>query len=261
MSRALSKSIYLLAGLVGLVSFAYPILAGQIAKISPFGRSVGPLELPNTTLLTFLLIIICLGVLLMELQGQAVNAKVVASLGILVAVASVLRLLETAIPGPGGFSPIFVPIILAGFVYGARFGFLMGSLTMLASALITGGIGPWLPYQMIVAGWIGMTAGWLPKIANKKVEIAQLALFGFGWGILFGFILNLYFWPFVNNEAGQIGSSLGEVLARYGAFYFSTSFIWDIARALGNAAIILALGIPVVRALNRFRDRLHFNLL
>ena len=71
---------------------------------------------------------------------------------------STLRFAEAAIPGPGGFSPIFLLIVLGGYVYGARFGFLLGALTILVSGMLTGGVGPWMPYQMFVAGWTGMAA-------------------------------------------------------------------------------------------------------
>jgi energy-coupling factor transport system substrate-specific component len=188
---------------------------------------------------------------------------VVATLGLLVAATSVLRFLETAIPGPGGFSPIFVPIILAGYVYGARFGFLMGALTLLASAVITGGVGPWLPYQVFAAGWVGLTAGWLPHLQSKRQELALLTMFSFGWGLLFGAILNLYYWPFLATAAGdavQPQSGIWQALARYGAFYLTTSFAWDLARALGNALLVLAIGLPVLRALRRFRDRMQFEV-
>ncbi len=37
----------------------------------------------------------------------------------------------------------------------------MGVYTIVVSALITGGVGPWLPYQMLVTGWVGMSAGGL----------------------------------------------------------------------------------------------------
>ena len=97
--------------------------------------------------------------LVLEAQGRAMNAKLIALLGMLIAVNSALRFAETALPGPGGFTPVFMLIILTGYVFGARVGFLMGALSLLASAFVTGGVGPWLPYQMFTAGWMGMSAG------------------------------------------------------------------------------------------------------
>ena len=42
---------------------------------------------------------------------------------------------------------------------GSRLGFMMGALTMLVSGPLTaGGIGPWTPYQMMAAGWVGLGA-------------------------------------------------------------------------------------------------------
>jgi energy-coupling factor transport system substrate-specific component len=261
MNRLPSLTIYVLAGLLGLMAFAQPFLV-SIVNINSEGSAVGS-EPGGGPLLTTALIVLCLLALLVEMHGQAVNAKVVSALGILVAIASVLRFLESAIPGPGGFSPVFVPIILAGYVYGARFGFLMGALTIFASAVLTGGIGPWLPYQMYVSGWIGMTAGWLPHLKSRRAELTILALFGVGWGMLYGAALNLYFWPFFSGDASMTwepGSGLENVLLRYGTFYLATSFVWDVARAAGNVIVILALGIPAVAALARFRERLRFEV-
>lgn len=264
MRKALTLLIYVLSGLLGLVAFTYPLLLPEIQRIAPLALAQsGELPATNTPLLTAALMILCLGVLLVEVNGQAVNAKVVATLGILVAVASILRFLEAAIPGPGGFSPIFVPIILAGYVFGARFGFLMGTMTLLASALLTGGVGPWLPFQMFAAGWLGMSAGWLPRPSKKGLELAMLASFAFLWGLLFGAILNLYFWPFVAGDVAsswEPGASLGDALVRYGTFYLATSFLWDLLRGAGNVVLILALGLPIARALERFRDRFQFEV-
>jgi energy-coupling factor transport system substrate-specific component len=200
-------------------------------------------------------------VLLVEVQGQGVSAKIVASLGILIAITSVLRFIEVAIPGPGGFSPIFAPIILAGYVFGARFGFLMGALTMLVSSLITGGIGPWLPYQMFTAGWVGLTSGWLPHPARPQGEVALLLVWGFGWGLLYGLIINLYFWPLVMGTTAtswQPGIGFRETAGRYLAFYVATSLVWDVGRGIGNVLLLLVLGAPAIRALARFRSRLHY---
>lgn len=262
--RLSSAAIYFLATVAGLLAFAYPLLFGVINDVAN-NRGAEYLAEPagGTTYLTLLLLMIGLVALFVEVQGQAVNAKVLSAMGLLVAVASVLRFLETAIPGPGGFSPVFVPIILAGYVYGARFGFLMGTMTMLVSALITGGIGPWLPYQMIAAGWVGLSAGWLPKFRKKKNELFLLTIFSLAWGLFFGFILNLYFWPFIAGDVGLSSAEQGgllQIAAQYGTFYLTTSLVWDVVRGLGNAALMLAIGIPAIKALSRFRDRLRFEV-
>ena len=255
MKRALTVSIYGLSSLIGLVAFLYPFFRPVIQ--SSVGGTGHQQDAP---ILTFALISLCLIALLLDLQGQAVSAKMVAVLGILIAITSVLRFLESAIPGPGGFSPIFAPIILAGYVFGWRFGFLMGSLTLAVSGLITGGVGPWLPFQMFTAGWIGMGAGWLPNLADRRA-IIMLAIYGLLTGMLFGAVMNLYFWPFVSGDAAtswQYGSTLAETLTSYGAFYALTSLVWDILRGTGNFAFILILGAPTLRALRRFQRRFQF---
>lgn len=259
MRRTLSGFIYFLSAIIGIAAFVYPFLLPRLPLME--GDAAYLAEAP---LLTTVLLALCLLALLIEVQGQVVSAKVVAALGVLVALASVLRFMETAIPGPGGFSPIFAPIILAGYVFGARFGFLMGALTLLVSALLTGGLGPWLPYQMFVAAWVGFSAGWLPDLSRRpRLELAMLAGFSFFWGLFFGIITNLYFWPFFTGEgsmAWQPGAGLSAALAHYAAFYGATSFLWDLIRAVGNGALILVLGRPAVRALARFRDRFHFTV-
>jgi hypothetical protein len=42
------------------------------------------------------------------------------------------------------------------------------------------------------------------------------------------------------------------------AFYVTTSLLWDLARGLGNALLILAIGLPVVRIMSRFKDKISF---
>ncbi len=271
--RAVSGLIYLLSGAIGVLAFAYPFFVDVQAAGSP-GIAHGQ----DAMLVTTTLVGLSLAALLVELQGRAMSAKMVAMLGVLVAITSVLRFVEVAIPMPGGFSPIFAPIILAGYVFDGRFGFLMGAFTLLTSALITGGVGPWLPYQMFAAGWVGMTAGWLGKIRTLKAPGPQrgrisgfglwdsslLSLFGFTWGLLYGAIINLYFWPFAVGPAGQSwtpGIGLGEMVSRYAAFYAVTSLGWDLVRAVGNVLLVLLLGAPAVRALMRFQRRFHFEVL
>jgi energy-coupling factor transport system substrate-specific component len=286
MRRVVSGIIYAASAAIGVLAFFYPFFLRAQSK-----GSIGLAHGQDAALVTAALVGVSLVALLVEVQGQAISAKTVAMLGVLVAITSVLRFVEVAVPMPGGFSPIFAPIILAGYVFGGRFGFLMGVFTLLASALITGGVGPWLPYQMFTAGWVGMTAGWLGKTPRPKLQsprssfsgsqnarggfgnpagtyrgllsLGFLCVFGFAWGLLYGVIINLYFWPFAagpTNQAWSPGIGLGETLARYAAFYTVTSLGWDLTRAVGNAALILMLGAPTVRALARFRRRFHFKV-
>ena len=253
----LTVCIYALTGLISLVAFLYPFYLPLIAVETNQTRA------ETAPLLTMTLLVICLGVLLIEVQGQAVSSKMIAALGVLVAASAALRFLEVAIPGPGGFSPIFVPVIFAGYVFGSRFGFLMGTLTLLVSALITGGVGPWLPYQMFVAGWIGLTTGWLPHPKKPQLELFALVVVGVIWGILYGVIMNLYLWPIIGVGSGQSwqqDTGLGRALGGFAAFYLTTSMAWDLARALGNAILILVLGLPTIRALTRFHERFRFRI-
>ena len=280
MRRALSVAIYVLCTAVGVLAFIYPFFLDTRAT-----GSIGVAHGQDAPLVTAALVGLSLAALLVELQGQAISAKTVAMLGVLVAITSLLRFVEVAVPMPGGFSPVFVPIILAGYVFGSRFGFLMGAFTLLVSGLITGGVGPWLPYQMFTAGWVGLTAGWLPHLTNGEwrmangewrmanhglrithhalriTDYALLCLFSFAWGLLYGAIINVYFWPFAVGPAEQTwrpGIGLGEILARYAAFYVATSLGWDLMRAVSNAALVLLLGVPAVQTLRRFQRRFHF---
>ena len=259
MNKALATAIFIISMFIGIGVFLYPVLLPAASEfINPLNQ-----DFQQSQALTMVLLTLTIGVLLLEVQGQTSSAKTIAAMGLLIAATSVLRFIEVAIPGPGGFSPIFVPIIIAGYVFGARFGFLMGSLTMLVSALLTGGVGPWLPYQMFAVGWVGLTAGLIPEIENPIWQLAVLAAFAFIWGLLYGVLMNLYYWPFMSSglaEGAQPTQELSAVWANYGAFYLATSFVWDLTRATGNLILMVALGLPAIRALQRFRDKFQFQV-
>lgn len=259
------RALLLIVSLVfGLALLLYPFLLPVLAtNTSPdLARSS---EMP---LMISALVGLCLLVLLLELQQQAANTRLVALLGILVAINSALRFLEVGIPGPGGFTPIFVLIILTGYVFGGSFGFLMGALTMLISALITGGVGPWLPGQMLTAGWVGLSAPYLRKpvsvlrVQGKMGEVYLLAGFSILWGFGYGAIMNLWTWPFILGPANQYwspGITFGDAIQRYLVYYLVTSLAWDLLAAAGNALLILAFGRPILRALQRFHRRFTYS--
>ena len=134
-----------------------------------------------------------LAIILAEIAEGSLDAKAVALLGILAAGAAALR-----VPSPGidGFEPIWFLIILAARVYGRGFGFVLGALALFTSALITGGVGPWLPFEMFGAAWMGLGAACLPPAAGRR-ELALLAAYAAVACLVYGMLLNLWFWPFV----------------------------------------------------------------
>jgi len=259
--------LYSLTNLIGVLAFLYPFWWPATLQTTDSAMA----HATDAPLLTTLLVLLCLGVLLLEVQSQMVNTKTVALLGVLVAINATLRYAETIIPGPGGFSPIFLLIVLTGYVYGSRFGFLMGVLTLLVSALITGGVGPWLPYQMFTAGWVGISAPlcrplirWLRRLGGDEARVTLWVLAGFGglWGLLYGAIMNLWFWPFAVGaveQSWQPGIQLVETLRRYVLFYLVTSLLWDFLCLVGNMTLILIAGAPVLRVLQRFQQRFEFH--
>ena len=73
-------------------------------------------------------------------------------------------------PGIAGVELIFFLLILAGRVFGPGFGFVLGCTSLFASALLTAGVGPWLPFQMLCAAWVGMGAGLLPRRVTGRAR-------------------------------------------------------------------------------------------
>jgi hypothetical protein len=55
------------------------------------------------------------------------------------------------------------------------------------------------------------------------------------------------------------GLAVGELVRRFGAFYLSTSLLYDSFRAAGNVILIALLGRAVITALDRFRRRFLVN--
>ena len=155
-------------------------------------------------------------------------------------------------------------LILAGRVFGPGFGFVLGCTSLFASALLTGGVGPWLPFQMLVSAWVGMGAGLLPRRATGRVEIALLAAYGVVSAYAFGLLMNLSSWPFVLGLAvpGHTGLSFvpGDPLSdnhhRFLAYTLITATgSFDTGRAITNAVGVVVLGPAVLATLRRAARR------
>ena len=247
------------ASVAGIAAFLYPFVLPALEPVAANrARSTdAPLLFAAVTLFSLISIL-----LTFQPGGDGSNlqqaAKSTALLGVLVSLDATLRLVPTFL----GASPIFPLIMLTGAVFGAAMGFQMGALTLLLSAFLTGGIGPWLPFQMMVAGWVGLTAGWLPRTDDKRKRLLLLALLAAFWGFAYGALMNLWSWPFaapgLQEDAGLYWNpalSAAESLQHYFKYYLATSAVYDFFRAGANVLLIMLLGPTVMATLERFRDR------
>jgi len=238
------------ASLVGLAAFTWPLFA------APEGseNAAHAADAPWVFLLLVPLVVV---IVLVELADGALDAKAVAILGVLVACGAALRVPTIGITG---FSAVFFLLLPGGRVFGRGFGFVQGALTMFVSALLTGGVGPWLPFQMLAAAWIGFGAGCLPRATGRR-ELALLAAYGAFAGLAYGIVMDMWFWPYATPGTGLAfvpGAPLTENLGRFWAFHLATAFGFDIPRAAGTAALVLVAGTPVLAALHRAARRAAF---
>ena len=241
-----------LVSLVGFAAFTWPFL------IEP-GTALDSSHSGDAPFLFVLLLPLLAAIVLAELTSGAMDAKAVAMLGMLTAVGGALRALG---PGTAGLEPSFAVIILGGRVFGRGFGFVLGATTLLAGALITGGVGPWLPFQMVAAGWVGFLAGCLPR-CEGRLEVAVLAGYAALAGLAYGVVMNIWFWPFASYgpEVSYVaGDPAADNLARYGVFYLTTSLVWDLGRSLMSLLVVALAGPALLRALRRAARRAAFGV-
>lgn len=234
----------------GLVAFAWPFF------VRPSSRVDASYAAP---FLFGLLLLLVLAVLLAQVADGGIDAKALAMLGVLSAVGAALRPLGA---GTAGLETVFFLLVLAGRVLGPGFGFVLGSTTLFTSALLTAGVGPWMPFQMFACAWVGLVAGLLPR-AQGWVEVAMLAAYGAVSAFAYGFLLNLSFWPFAlgggTGLSFQPGAPMLENLYRYVLFDAATSLGWDTGRALTNAVLIAVTGRALLATLRRAARRAAFD--
>jgi energy-coupling factor transport system substrate-specific component len=236
---------------VGVVAFGWPFLTQP-------GSALDTSHSGDAPMVFVLMLPLLAAVVLAELTSGGMDAKAVAMLGMLAAVGGALRALG---PGTAGLEPSFAVIILGGRVFGRGFGFVLGAVTIFTGALLTGGVGPWLPFQMIAAGWVGFFAGCLPP-TRGRVEVVTLAAYSFLSGLVFGAVMNLWFWPFASygpETSFVAGDPFAANLHRYGVFYVTTSLPWDLGRAVLSAVVLLLAGSALLRALRRASRRAAFD--
>jgi energy-coupling factor transport system substrate-specific component len=243
-----SALVLAIASVAGLMMLVWPLLVHGDRVQPPF-VFVGLLP-------------VMIAVVLAELGNGGMDPRVLAVLGVLTALEAVLRGISS---GTGGVELVFFLLVLAGRVFGPGFGFVLGCTGLFASGLLTAGVGPWLPYQMLVAGWVGAGAGLLPRRVGGRLELVMLAAYGVLASYLYGLLLNLQGWPLLTGVTvpGHTGSlsfdpSAGAAanLATFLRYTLLTSTSsWDTMRAITTAAAVGLLGSAVLTTLRRAARR------
>ncbi|MFD7435503.1 ECF transporter S component [Streptomyces sp. NPDC059861] len=238
---------------VGGAAFFWPFLAPPTSQVAAHAQ--------DAPWLFAGLLVLLIGVVAATISESGLGPKAVAMLGVLAATGAALRPIGA---GTAGIEPMFFLMVLSGRVLGPGFGFVLGGITMFASALLTGGVGPWMPFQMLAMGWFTMAAGLLPAPdrLRGRAELLLLACYGFLAAFAYGTIMNLAGWPFMGALASNIAfdpdAPVPANLARFLAYCLATSLGWDLGRAVVTVVLTVTLGPAVLRALRRATRRAAF---
>lgn len=238
------------ASAVGVLAFGWPLLADP---------SRGVARSADAPLVLAMVLLGVLTVVFVALSDGGIDVKAIAVLGLLSAVGAVLRPLSA---GTAGVETVFLVIVLGGRVFGPGFGFALGSTTLFVSALLTGGVGPWLPFQMLGASWVGLGAGLLPQRLGPRAEVVVLAAYAAVAGLGYGLVMNLSWWPFQLGGGTALsfvaGAGPADNLHRFLLYSLGTSLGWDLGRAITTALGVAVVGRPVLAILRRAATRAAF---
>lgn len=139
--------------------------------------------------------------------------------------------------------PTSMIILATGWALGPEIGWIVGANVALVSNFFLGQ-GPWTPWQMFAWSLMGLTAGWLRNVWWMQRLIGKI-LFGFVWGILFGWIMDL---QIVSGGFGAMGMMSFVQM-------FTSSFAVDVMHGMTNAVLILWLWKPMEKILLRFKRK------
>lgn len=216
------------------------LLGGIIAASLWFTLGFWPTASINWGLLSTLVLLIFLGLLMWSTGRRPVNTIVISVTATLAALASLGRIVFAAV---ASIQPATFLVLLSGYVFGSRTGFVVGTMTGLISNFFLGH-GPWTLWQMTAWGLCGLLGGILGKGKNQ-LDIMPFLIMSAGSAYLFGLIMNTWHW--LNLVYPLNWQTLLAVWA--------SSFIFDTLHAVGNVIFALVFARTFFNHLVRYRNR------
>jgi len=247
MKLVISRLSIAVAGLGSLLMFAWPLFISQ--------SSTSETQLAQTVFIVLMPLTLLL--ILVEFATGDISSKQLALLGVLVALNAVIRLLGA---GTAGIETSFFLIILGAYVFGSGFGFILGAGSIFVSALITGGVGPWLPFQMMGAALIGLGAGLIPRANRQWLTKVYLVIYAVIASFAYGALMTLWNWPYLAGTGTQVSYVAGDYLlsnlTRFLQYEIVTGgLLWDTGRAITTSVLILITGSALIATLKRAATR------
>ncbi len=193
--------------------------------------------------MSFGFVIIGILFFLIRFERRKVEPRELVLIAVLASIAAISRIPFASLPS---VQPTTFVIMMSGFVFGAESGFIIGAVAALASNMIMGQ-GPWTPWQMAAWGLVGLTAGLWRNWKWMKKKWGQI-LFGFIWGFLFGWIMNI--WGFL--AMVQTGTPMN---AKAFFVYMMGSALFDTFHAISNVIFLLVFGDLWIKILSRFKRK------
>lgn len=247
-----SKLIIWVAAATSILMFTWPLFISAGAQDEAF--------LAQSVFIGLMPIVLAL--ILSEYSSGGIGSRQIALLGVLTALNAVIRMIGA---GTAGVETAFFLIIIGAYVFGSGFGFILGATSLLVSALLTGGVGPWLPFQMMAAALLGLGAGALPKYKfpsqkTQPVELAILASFGVVGSFAYGALMTLWNWPYLAGVGTSVAYSPGagilENLTRFIQYEVLTGgLLWDFGRAVTTVILIYLTAPALLSTLRRAASR------
>jgi energy-coupling factor transport system substrate-specific component len=179
-----------------------------------------------------------------KLEDKQITTKELSLIAIYSTFTAIARVPFNVIPN---FTPCDFLIFCAGYVFGPLIGFIIGGNTAIISNLFLGQ-GPWTIYQIVAWGLVGVTGGLLNPKHNQIPNRFFIAIVGFIWGFVYGWITNIWFW-LLNPPISLTTFIATNIL----------SFPFDLLHAIASFIFLFAFGIPTINILYRYRQRFVIN--
>ena len=173
-------------------------------------------------------------------EGRKPQARELVLLAVLCAIGVAGRAAFFMLPE---IKPVMALTIIAGVALGGETGFLVGSMTMLASNVMFSQ-GPWTPWQMFSMGIIGFLAGVLFRKGWLRRSRQSLCAFGiFAAIVIYGGLMNPASVLMWENELNW------KIILTY----YLTGFPVDCVHAAGTALFLLFGAEPMLEKLDRIK--------